>query len=188
MSRSVEVMLPGDRKLELDLQVVVHSKASDSVHMSSLSLQCESLRLLLLLKGLANWGHDFAWSTVHLLLAIALSQGLRFLLRSADFCSYAGFFALPAFCFLAFSSFGLLMSLLLKSVVLVVSCYSPHSVWGCNCLLCRRPPPSACSSVAQTFWPRSCSLKSRALARDILKKSVFFFSFDFRSTNTCPRL
>ena len=38
----------------------------------------------------------------------------------------------------------------------------------------RRPPTSVFSSVAQTFGARSCSLKNRAVARDILKKSVYF--------------
>ena len=38
----------------------------------------------------------------------------------------------------------------------------------------RCPPTYVCSSVAPTFGMRSCSLKNRALARDILKKSSCF--------------
>ena len=49
-------------------------------------------------------------------------------------------------------------------------CYSAHSLWGSNCLMCRPPPTPACSSVAQTFGTRSSSLKNRVPGRDILKK------------------
>ena len=50
-------------------------------------------------------------------------------------------------------------------------------MWGSNCLMCPRPHPTACSSVAQTFGTRSCSFKNRALARDVLKTSTCFYRF-----------
>ena len=43
-------------------------------------------------------------------------------------------------------------------------------------------------SVAQRFGTHSCSMKNRALARDILKESAVFCFINFRSKNTRPRL
>ena len=55
----------------------------------------------------------------------------------------------------------------------------PTFLWGSSCLDVASPVMPACSSVAQIFWTRPCSLQDRALAWSILKKSAFYV--DFRS-------
>ena len=52
--------------------------------------------------------------------------------------------------------------------------FSQHSARGSDCLDAPSPTDTACSSVAQTFGTRPCSLKNRSLTRDIIQKTTFF--------------
>ena len=57
--------------------------------------------------------------------------------------------------------------------ILFFDLYFPHSLWVLVFDVVARTP-NVCSSVAQTFWTRSCWFKNRALARDILEKIYVF--------------
>ena len=63
---------------------------------------------------------------------------------------------------------------------------SPHALWDSSCLDVLSPAIHGYSSVAQTFGTRPCSLKNRALGRDIIKTSAFYV--DFRSKKRRLRL